>query len=360
MYLSELSIENFRILDNVQLTLDQQTNLLRGPNGAGKTAVLEALHLLATGRSFRSGGARGLIRHGESTLRVRARLHSGTWLAIERSTTGGFRARRGSDTVHRISDLARELPLQVLLPDAAELVFGGPAERRSAMDWGLFHVEHGFRDLSRDYALALRQRNSLLRKSQLGGVRPDVELEPWSARVAELGEQITTLRVAYVDRLNPLFAETLLRLSPELDLSVDYQPGFEPGSLGTALGADVLREVKLGSTRFGPHRAELRIRRLDRLAGSVLSRGQGKIAAFALRLAQAQDLLQRTGIAPVFLVDDVGAELDHEHNERLFGLLQSLQSQVLATTALDQLPWGTGWQLFHVKQGEVERLVTHQ
>jgi len=65
-------------------------------------------------------------------------------------------------------------------------------------------------------------------------------------------------------------------------------------------------------------------------------------------------LLDRTGIAPVFLVDDVGAELDKEHNERLFKFLRLLRSQVLATTALEQLPWGASWQLFHVEQGVVQ------
>lgn len=353
MHIKALEIDSLRILSEIRCSLDAATNLFQGANGAGKTAVLEAVHLLATGRSFRSGGPKGLIRHGDSTLRVRAQLDSGLWLALERSTTGGFRARRGTDTVRRMSDLAKELPVQLLLPDAAELIFGSPGERRSALDWGLFHVEQEFRDVSRDYAQSLKQRNALLRRSQLAGDRPDPELVPWSEKVAVLGETLSQMRSDYVERLMPTFAHTLQALSPTLDLTIDYQPGFEPGNLIQQLEQDRLREVKVGSTRFGPHRADLRIRALDRVAGSVLSRGQGKIGAFALRLAQSQDLLERKGIAPVFLVDDVGAELDKEHNERLFEFLRLLRSQVLATTALEQLSWGSSWQLFHVEQGRV-------
>lgn len=355
MHIKALEISSLRILTEVRCELDPATNLFQGANGAGKTALLEAVHLLATGRSFRSGGPRGLIRHGDSMLRIRVQLDSGLWLALERASQGGFRARRGTDAVRRMSDLAKELPVQLLLPDAAELIFGGPGERRSALDWGLFHVEQDFRDISRDYAQALKQRNALLRKSQLGGVRPDRELAPWTEKVASLGESLSSLRASYVDRLAAVFGETLQALSPALTLNIDYQPGFEPGCLQQQLEEDTLREVKVGSTRFGPHRADLRIRALDRAAGSVLSRGQGKIGAFALRLAQSQDLLDNTGIAPVFLVDDVGAELDKEHNERLFEFLRLLRSQVLATTALEQLPWGSSWQLFHVEQGEVQK-----
>jgi len=354
VHIKALEIDSLRILSEVRCELDAATNLFQGANGAGKTALLEAVYLLATGRSFRSGGPRGLIRHGDSTLRIRAQLDSGLWLALERANQGGFRARRGTDSVRRMSDLAKELPVQLLLPDAAELIFGGPGERRGALDWGLFHVEQGFRENSRNFAQALKQRNALLRKSQAGGIRPDRELAPWTEKVASLGEELSSFRSSYVERLIPVFAQTLQTLSPELELNIDYQPGFVPGQLRQQLEEDTLREVKLGATRYGPHRADLRIRALDRAAGSVLSRGQGKIGAFALRLAQSQDLLDRTGIAPVFLVDDVGAELDKEHNERLFEFLRLLRSQVLATTALEQLPWGASWQLFHVEQGVVQ------
>ncbi len=353
MHIAELEIDSLRILAEVRCTLDAATNLFQGSNGAGKTAILESIHLLATGRSFRSGGPRGLIRHGDSTLRVRIKLDSGLWLALERSTTGGFRGRRGTDSVRRMSDLAKELPVQLLLPDAADLIFGSPDLRRSALDWGLFHVEQRFRELSSEYNQALRQRNALLRKSQLSGVRPDPELAVWTHKVAEVGERVTTLRGVYVSRLAATFGSVLRNLSPDLDLSIDYQAGHVPGSLLKQLDEDTLREIKLGTTRFGPHRADLRIRALDRVAGSVLSRGQGKIAAFAIRLAQAQDLNDLRGISPVFLVDDLGAELDKAHNERLFVALRRLKSQVLATTALEQLPWGSDWQVFHVEQGVV-------
>jgi len=355
VHLTHLEIDAVRVIGEARLALSPQANLFQGPNGAGKTALLESIHLLAAGRSFRSGGAGPLIQQGAPTLRVRAQLDSGAWLAMERDRGGALRMRRGDDVVRRLSEMAAALPVQLLLPDAAELVFGGPVLRRQALDWGLFHVEQLYRDLSSRYNKALKQRNAALRASQ--GNNPSNSsaqaLATWSDNLADLGEQVHLLRSQYVVRLNKRFAELLLRLSPELSLDLRYSAGFEPGSLAEQFRGGLEREIAMGSSQYGPHRADLRIRTKDRSAGSVLSRGQGKIAATAIRLAQAADLIEERGVTPVFLIDDVGAELDFDHNERLFGYLQSLGCQVLATTALDALPWTNDWAMFHVKQGRV-------
>ena len=355
MYLTHLEIDTVRIIGEARLALSPQANLFQGANGAGKTALLEAIHLLAAGRSFRTGGAGPLIQQGASTLRVRARLDSGTWLAIERDRSGSLRMRRGDDVVRRLSDMATALPVQLLLPDAAELVFGSPTLRRQALDWGLFHVEQSYRALISRYTKALKQRNAALRASQTHGSSNigAQSLATWGDKLAELGEQVHLLRNQYVDRLNHRFRELLSQLSPELLVDLQYSAGFEPGSLAEQFRGGLAREIAMGSSQYGPHRADLRIRTKDRSAGSVLSRGQGKIAATTIRLAQAADLIEQRGVTPVFLIDDVGAELDFDHNERLFGYLQSLGCQVLATTALDALPWTNNWAMFHVKQGSV-------
>lgn len=356
MHLTQLEVDRVRVIDSVQLELSPQANLFHGANGAGKTALLESIHLLAAGRSFRSGGAGPLIQRGAAELRVRARLDSGVWLAIERARDGSVQLRRGDDPVRRISEMAEVLPVQLLLPDAAELVFGSPTVRRQALDWGLFHVEQLYKSLIARYTKALKQRNAVLRAHQARGLtRGSEELTTWSGNLAELGEQVHGLRAAYVERLDERFKALLSQLSPELSLSLGYAPGFEPGALAKQFAESTEREIAQGSSQFGPHRADLRIRTIDRAAGSVLSRGQGKIGATTVRMAQAADLIEQRGTAPVFLIDDVGAELDFDHNERLFGYLESLGCQVLATTALAELPWTKNWALFHVKQGEIAK-----
>ena len=354
MFLTHLEVDNVRIIDQARLELSPQANLFQGPNGAGKTALLESIHLLAAGRSFRSGGAGPLIQQGSKQLRVRARLDSGMWLAIERGRDGSLRLRRGEDKVRRLSELAEVLPVQLLLPDAAELVFGGPVYRRQALDWGLFHVEHLYKDLIGRYSKLLKQRNAALRDHQSRGrSSADSELTTWSDELAGVGEQVHKLRSAYVDRLAKGFTPLLALLSPEMNLGLSYLAGFEPAALREQFRDGLSREIAMGSSQYGPHRADLRIRTTNRSAGSVLSRGQGKIGATAIRLVQAADLIATRDVAPVFLIDDVGAELDSEHNERLFGYLQSLGCQVLATTALAELPWTRDWTMFHVKQGQV-------
>lgn len=354
MFLTQLEVDSVRIIDRARLDLSPQANLFQGSNGAGKTALLEAIYLLSAGRSFRSGGANPLIQSGSNQLRVRAKLDSGVWLAMERNRDGTLRLRRGDDSVKRLSELAESLPVQLLLPDAAELVFGGPVVRRQALDWGLFHVEQLYKGQIGRYNKLLKQRNASLREHQSQGRSiASSELGAWSDNLALAGEEVHAQRANYIQRLSAVFSRLLAVLSPDLMLHLSYSAGFEPGSLAAQFKDSIGREIATGSSQFGPHRADLRIRTTNRSAGSVLSRGQGKIGATAIRLAQAADLIEMRGVAPVFLIDDVGAELDFEHNERLFGYLQTLGCQVLATTALVELPWTQDWTMFHVKQGAV-------
>ena len=132
-----------------------------GENGAGKTALLEAIHLLARGRSFRTPHAKQLICHDQSELLVRGEVASGAMrhsLARSKSSTGANEARIDSHPVNRQSRYAELLPLQTLLPGVADLVLDGPAIRREFIDWGLFHVEPNYLVSAQRFRKALTQR----------------------------------------------------------------------------------------------------------------------------------------------------------------------------------------------------------
>ncbi len=169
MRLIRLEISGVRNLSvRCDRLLPRTLNLFVGPNGAGKTAILEAVHLLARGRSFRSSTG----RVGHST-RAEALIGSrcDSMMSIEVSVSVGLVKHRGNRTeLHlnevperRLSEVARLMPIQLTLPDSSDLVFGAPQERRRFVDWGTFHVEPSYLDVLRDYQRALHQRNALLR-----------------------------------------------------------------------------------------------------------------------------------------------------------------------------------------------------
>ena len=339
MFLDRLEISNFRNLTSVSLDLAPGLNFFHGANGAGKTAILEATHFLARGRSFRSNQSRALIAHGADSLAVRGVVRESEGgqqsVGISKNTSGRTELRVNGAVERQLSEAARRIPLQVMLPDIGELVFGGPQLRRQWLDWGTFHVKPEYLRSLRGYMRALKQRNAGL-KQVAGGLQPPAALVPWTEQLLEAAEVISQHRCAYVAALVPVFLRTLGQLAPEIRVELAYRRGWnEEESLHKVLGELAERELKLGSTQAGPHRADIELRAGPEphsvKATLELSRGQGKAVASALKIAQAQLLAKQEKRGSIFLIDDVGAELDDEHNSRFFGLLQDMGCQILAT-----------------------------
>jgi DNA replication and repair protein RecF len=349
-----LEISYFRNLSNVVVELGPGLNYFFGDNGAGKTAMLEATHLLCRSRSFRTKSARSLIQRDADMLVVRAlavdELRGPLTLAMSKDRQARTVLKVDGERERRLSEAARLTPLQVMLPDIAELVFGQPGLRRHWLDWGTFHVKPEYLVTLREYLRILRQRNAALKSAS--------PLPPWTAKLLVAAEAVTELRRQFLADLAPHFQQAIAALAPELQVSLHFQQGWpQLESLQKLLGDSAAREVKLGATQWGPHRADVELRLGATRASTLLSRGQGKMVASALKISQAAMLAQQTQRATVFLIDDVGAELDTGHSGRFFALLQDLGCQILATST--QPPTAELAKVvkklhrFHVERGEV-------
>ena len=355
MIVERLEITNVRNIGSARIELDNRVNLLVGPNGAGKTSALEAIHLLIRGRSFRTSRVEAVIRNGEDSMTIGANLGDerlgSTWLGYSRSRGGRVEVRRDGRSVGQISSVAALVPVQLFLPDLPELVFGPPSGRRQWLDWGAFHVKPDYVGTLRSYLRALRSRNSVLRGGDLR------TLDAWTSQVAELGESVAAVRREYFGGVKNDIHACLSAMSPGLEVELGYVEGWRGGNLAESLGQNVDRDVKLGATQAGPHRADVAIRCAEETASTVLSRGQGKAVATAMRTGQARDLASGGG-RTLFLIDDLGAELDEGHSERLYALLEDMECQIVATTTRGEageglMKPGPG-ATFHVKQGSFE------
>jgi DNA replication and repair protein RecF len=273
-------------------------------------------------------------------------------MGLEKHLDGGVKARVAGENVSSLSELALHLPLVLLDTESMGIVTGPPEGRRRLLDGTLFHVEQGFLPLWKRYALAVRQRNSGLRR---GILETD---KAWRQEIADTGTLLTEHRATIATKL----AEELATLAPALSddlagLEVVFRAGWDrKEALSEALERNADSDAAQGFTQVGPHRADLRLMQDGVLAAEVLSRGQLKLALVALRLVQGFLIEGASAVPPLYLVDDLHAELDQAHCASVCEQLGRGRQVVL--TAVDrgslEIAWGEGaLNLFHVEQGRV-------
>lgn len=353
-----LEISHLRNLVSVRLNLHPHFNYLIGPNGAGKTSILEAAYLLARSRSFRGQAIAPIIAHGEDGLLVRATMENGHTLGLAKTRTGATTLHIDEQPVRKLSAGASLLPVQALLPNVSDLVFGAPSERRRYLDWGLFHVKQPYLGALRDFQAAYKQRNAALKS--WGEQNAEQVLDVWTDAYVRHAAAVDEFRSQYLAELRPHVDTALAQLDVDFEVRLGYRNGWGEQPLEKLLGETLAKDVKLGITQVGPQRADLSLEVVGGPARMTLSRGQGKLLAMALILAQTRLLQAQSECRSLFLIDEVGAELDGVYLAKMLALLSADICQVIATsTRPPSQEFGAAFDgrelmLFHVEQGSVD------
>ena len=319
----------------MDLAPDGCANLITGHNGAGKTTVLEAIHLLSRGRSFRGSDLRQLIAHGQEEAAVGGAVTAGGAGRRLGLTIAGRRAQArldGADGARR-PEIARILPVLNLDARLMDLVDRGPERRRLLLNWVTFHVEPGFNAAWRRFRRALRQRNASLRQGAGANA-----IAAWDGEFCRAAREMEALRRNVAERLRPCFAKVAARLTG-MPADWDYYPGWSgEDALEDILKAGLEGDRKRGNTRFGPQRADLILRLESRRARYIASRGQQKLLAAALMLAAAEALEEAGANRPVLLADEPLVELDAGHGRELLRALAERGAQ-LFIAAVETAPY---------------------
>ena len=357
MLLEQLSISHCRIIDNAELTLSHGVNLICGDNGSGKSSILEAVAILSRGRSFRSARIVDVIQHQQENLLIRAKTidDENTFsIGIQKSRTT-TRIRVNQQDVNTQAALSRYFPVTIIDPNSIELVTGSPSLRRAYIDWIAFYLFPEFHKVWKNYQRILKQRNLCLRVPSYLAALP-----VWTDELIKAQTRIQDYRERSLLVLKPQLEALAALLVDEQELTVKLTTGF---AQGMDLSEDSQRtfylekrdtEIKSARTLSGSHRADLQIMFNGQLAQHCASRGQLKLIAIAMLLAQSRSIDvgdQRKGI---IAIDDLAAELDGDNKQRLLTTLRSLGQQLLLTTTQPELlPLVPEDRMFHVKHGKV-------
>ncbi len=350
MLVSSLEIKNFRNLQSIILECSSSLNLIVGKNASGKTSLLEALYFLGRGRSFRTRRIRELIRRGETTFRIVARLsemEGGVLIPVGiQRNCHHFTVRINGEPAQSLAQLAMQVPVLLLNPDSHRLLEGGPQHRRRFMDWGLFYAEPEFWPAWKRYGIILRNRNAALRSHY-----PDRAMDMWDKQLVATAVILDNLRNIFCSALRstlkPLVQETL-----ELqELEVDYHRGWsqeKDADLLELLRRNRNQDRHHGYTRIGPQRADFKIKLAGRTVTEQLSRGQQKLLVIALVLAQACLYRENRGSSCILLIDDLPAELDRLHRSRILNCLARMNIQLFITAIEEQTFSTAKWDNTHI------------
>ena len=363
MPIHTLEVTNVRNLQRALLECSLQSNLIIGPNGSGKTSLLESIIILSQGKSFRSSQKKSIISEGNTNLTVTALLHDlesnqalhSTRVGISQFANGKTLAKIANEKAQRISEITSLLPVCIIEPNSTEIVEGSPSLRRQVLDWGVFHVEHDFVKHWRDFSAALKQRNALLKhkSSDLS------QLRYWDELLAPAAEQITKLRRRYIKDLDGQLRSSLRYFFKDESVSVELLDGWDSKiHFLESLKSNIERDKRYGFTSVGPHKADFEIKSDGYLAKDHLSRGQKKLAVYAIRLAQVAHYQQRCGKKVSLLLDDLPSELDKDNCKKVCEEIKRIECQVFITSVdtsnLNNMIIDTlSPKLFHVKHGTV-------
>ncbi|HZC33253.1 MAG TPA: DNA replication/repair protein RecF [Candidatus Bathyarchaeia archaeon] len=353
-----MSIRDLRSYRSLEATFGPGPQLIVGPNAAGKTTLLEAIVLLAWGRSHRTSTDGELVRWGSELARVEGLAGRETIeVALVRPTPGGpsgsasgggARKRiRVNAVARRAAGLVGLLRTVVFAPEEMLLVVGSPGLRRAALDQLATQRSAAYaRDLA-DYTRALQQRNSLLRAIREEQAGRD-ELRFWDASFLDAGGAIVAERLRLLEDLAGPLARAHAEIAPDeagaTRLTLAYAtnapalPGESPrDALARRLAETAEKEVWNGSTLVGPHRDDMVFGLDGRDMSGFASRGQQRTAILAFKLAELDLLTAQDGRPPLLLLDDVFSELDPERRAHLVRRIAGLPQAFVTTTTLDDL-----------------------
>lgn len=395
MYLRHLSLTNVRLYRHLELPLQEGIVVVQGDNAQGKTSLLEAIHMLATGRGVDGTAGRALIRWGSESeapypyalLRTLVQRRDGEHL-LELVLQKGEHERlrkevRVDRVVRRNSALLGQLMTVLFMPSDVMLVSGAPSLRREFLDEAITQVDFEYAHALEKYTYALTQRNALLRQAAENGRLIDAdELELWDEQLVTSGVLLTLGRHRFIHEMTSAATQAHLALSDKREhLHLAYQPSVNvccPKSqlqaqtasntpppvtraalieaFHSALRARRREEILRGMTLVGPHRDELRLLVNGMDVGEYGSRGQQRTAVLALKLAQAEWMHQRCGDPPVLLLDEVFAELDPHRRRCLLERIHAYQQVFVTTTDMGRLeqPLVADAQRFIVRSGVLQ------
>ena len=362
MFISNLSLTTFRSYKNLDLELTPGISIFIGKNGEGKTNIIESILYLSFLSSHRVSSDQPLVQLGNPAAYIRAKTQlpdREVLVELEINSEKANRARINQNPVRSQKEIFGIVQAIYFSPEDLDLVRGDPSERRKFIDQLLILRSPRLAGVISDYERAVRQRNSLL-KSRAG----TESLAAWDEQVANFGGEVIAARLQALRDFEPIFQEIYKDISSEKPAFINYKSSIEEPTLNQSENTSKIlermkstraAEIERGLTLTGPHRDDLLLNLGDHLVKGYASHGESWSIALSLKLATYK-LLEKDGLKPILILDDVFSELDEERRIHLIKLANSAEQTFITVAVENDLPKKLSGNRFHVKSGQVTKI----
>lgn len=321
MTLLSLTLTNFRNYTKHTVSFSPRTTILVGPNAAGKTNILEALCILATGKSFRADEEKEVVRWGSQASGITCSLGKtrDEHVSLEVRITEGVKKYLVNGVSRRQLDFVGNLRVVLFWPEHLELVTDSPGTRRKYLDSVLVQTDREYRRNLLSYERGVRQRNKLLERIREGEAGRS-QLGFWDQLLIKSGGYLTDKRHEYIEFVNH-YPIPNIQYTIEYDASVISESRLEQYKDA---------EIAAAATLVGPHRDDFLVASGDRDMSKFGSRGEQRLAVLWLKMAELAYIELRTGEKPVLLLDDIFSELDVAHRKLVMDVMTGQQTVLTA------------------------------
>lgn len=338
MKIKSIELSNFRNYEKLEISFDDETNILYGDNAQGKTNILEAAYLSGTTKSHKGSKDKEMIQFDKEEAHIRTivdKCGKEYQIDMHLRKKGSKGVAVNKIPIKRASELFGILNIVFFSPEDLNIIKNGPAERRRFIDLELSQLDKIYlSDLSK-YNKILAQRNKLLKDINY---KPDLidTLPIWDAQLIEYGRNIIKKRKEFVEELNEIITDIHSKISGgKENLILKYEPNIDDIFFEDELLRSKQKDLKLCQTTVGPHRDDM----LFSVDGIDIrkygSQGQQRTSALSLKLSEIDLVKKSINDTPILLLDDVLSELDSNRQNYLLNSISDIQT-IITCTGLEE------------------------
>jgi len=330
MEIDSLEMISFRNHEKTKIEFGPGLTILWGKNGSGKTSILEAIHSLSLGKSFRTNNKKEMVKDGKNSFLLRGFFKNAqgneSMVSFSHDRLGNKKIKINKKTITKRKELLGLNSVVVFSPEEESITKGPPSERRKFFNKVFSICSKTYLEKLLTYNKTLKQRNAVLKNDHKNQSSIE-ELDIWSEPLADAGEKLWRERTQLIKEFTSEFSQ----ITKELDEKIKERIIYKEKETGRA---EILQQIKKnntldiknGFTSYGPHRDEFLFLWNKKPIRKQGSQGEHKLFLALLKITELLFLSKKTKKNPVFLIDDLFASLDEKKSKKLLAFVGKLQT----------------------------------